>query len=398
MNSQPIALFTHVDIGVGTFAGQQLHDLLSDMREQAPLVKTKFLGMESYVITRYDGVVEAFRDNERFPPERIYKMMFEPIAGPTFQTMTGQNHLLRRQLATKAFRAKAVRSYDEALIANLADELLDRVGQKNRFDLAVEFTRLYPFILISRLLGIPRDAEGKFHGWALALLRFAEDFKRARAANEEFTAYLRPILEQRRQQPGDDIISNLLTAEVDGQKFTLDEVLSHIRLLFSAGASTTHDALGNLVFHLLRTPNIWQMLRDNMALREAAVEELLRFDPPVPMLPRTGASVPSEFQGYTIPANAIVLFAIAAANRDPRVFAAPNEFRLDRGETLILTTFGPGPRACPGMHLARKQLVLVLDKLLQRFPTLQLVDYESAQPQGAILRGPANMLVQAQPA
>jgi cytochrome P450 len=383
------------DFGTQPFPGEALHDTLARCREMGPVVETRFINMPAYAIVRYEPLLEAFRDGERFPPERIYQMMFEPICGPTFQTMTGRDHVLRRRLATPAFRADAVRKQDESQIVALANELIDQFPSDGEFDFAKQFTHLFPFIIISRLLGVPRDAERKFHGWTQALLRFAENHARAVAANGELTAYLQPIVEARRKEPREDIISDLIRAEVDGQRFTDAEVLSHVRLIFSAGAGTTHDAIGNLFYHLLLRPDLWEAVKQDPTIRAGVVEELLRFESSVPVLPRTSAAHPIEFAGVTIPPSSFMLFAMASANRDDDFFADPHTFKPGRPPKPIFTTFGPGPRACPGMHLARKELALVLDVVLERLPNLKLLDPEAAQPVGAVMRGPRTLPVSA---
>ena len=381
------------DFGVQPFPGEALHETLSRFRELGPVVETRFINMPAYAIVRYEALLKAFRDGQSFPPERIYQMMFEPICGPTFQTMTGRDHLIWRRLATPAFRADAVRKQDENEIIALAHELIDGFASDGEVDFVEQFTQLFPFIIISRLLGIPRDAEREFHGWTQALLRFAENHARAIEANAELTAYLEPIVAARRKEPRNDIISDLLHAEVDTKRFTDEEVLSHVRLIFSAGAGTVHDAMGNLFYHLLVRPELWEATKRDSGMRYGVVEELLRFETSVPVLPRTSAAHAVEFEGVTIPPSSFMLFAIASANRDADFFPDPHAFKPDRPPKPILTTFGPGPRACPGMHLARKELALVLDVVLERLPNLKLLDPEAGQPVGAVMRGPKTLPV-----
>jgi cytochrome P450 len=382
-----------LDFATQQLPGDELHDALSRLRDTGPVVETRFMSMPAYAITRYEPLLTAFRDGQRFPPERIYQMMFEPICGRTFQTMTGRDHVIRRRLATPAFRADVVRKQDENEIIALANELIDEFPSDGEVDFAEHFTRLFPFIIISRLLGVPRDAERKFHRWTQALLRFAEDHARAVAANAELTGYLQPIVAARREEPRNDIISDLVQAEVDGKRFTDDEVLSHVRLIFSAGAGTVHDAMGNLFYHLLLRSDLWEAIKRDPSMRFGVVEELLRFETSVPVLPRTSAADPIVFEGTTIPPNSFMLFAIASANRDPDFFPDPHAFKTDRPPKPIMTTFGPGPRACPGMHLARKELALVLDVVLERLPNLKLLDPEAGQPVGAVMRGPRTLPV-----
>ena len=202
-----------------------------------------------------------------------------------------------------------------------------------------------------------------------------------------------PILAQRRADPQDDIISGLILADADGVRLTDDDIIANVRLLFAAGASTTTDAIGNLLYVLLAQRELWETLRAQPALRANAIEELLRWETPVAILPRISAPEPIEFQGVAIPANTFCLFAMAAANRDPAVFDDGERFDMKRDTGHKLLSFGPGPRLCPGMHLARKQLAVVLDVLLERLPDLRLVDEQAARPCGTMLRGPESIPV-----
>ncbi|MEE4660291.1 MAG: cytochrome P450, partial [Halieaceae bacterium] len=202
-----------------------------------------------------------------------------------------------------------------------------------------------------------------------------------------------PILADRRRAPRDDVISGLVLADADGHRLTDEEILSNVRLLFTAGASTTVDALGNLLYALLSDRSRWEAVCTTSTLRAGAIEELLRWETPVAILPRMSASEPVEFAGVEIPPGSFCLFAATAANRDPAVFDDPHRYDLHRDVGSRLLSFGPGPRLCPGMHLARKQLAVVLDVLIERLPGLQLSDPQAAQPSGTVLRGPVTLPV-----
>jgi cytochrome P450 len=163
-------------------------------------------------------------------------------------------------------------------------------------------------------------------------------------------------------------------------------VLSHVRLLFAVGATTTSHAMGNLLSTLLRRPALAERARREPSLRVGLVHELLRFEPPVANLPRI-ASQPVRVAGTDVPPNTLLLLSLAAANRDPRVFAAPDRFDPERPEQDVLT-FGFGVKFCPGSHLARRELLTALDAVLERLPGLRLVDETGADPQGSTLRHP----------
>ncbi|MEQ9462735.1 MAG: cytochrome P450 [Haliea sp.] len=381
------------DFATNDFAGVALHRSLALLRAQGPVMPARFGGRPAVLISSHRALAEAFRDNERFPPAEAYRITIEPVQGVTFQTMEGEQHRLYRRLATPAFQSRAVEAMEQEGLAQIAHELIDRLGTQRSADFASAFTHRVAFAVISRMLGIPGDREDQFRDWAVGFLEFPRDPVRSRHCAEQITRYLLPILAERRREPRDDILSGLVLAEVDDRQLTDEEILAHIRLLFSAGASTTTDALGNLVYTLLAQPERWQAVLAQPQLRANAIEELLRFETPVAVLPRLSAAQAVEFHGMRIPASTFCLFAIAAANRDPTVFTQPDVFDMHRDSSKKLLSFGPGPRLCPGMHLARRQLAVALDVVLERLPGLSLRDPEAAVPRGAILRGPATLPV-----
>jgi len=403
-----------LDFAFSPLPGQALHDHLDTRRAEGPVVPVRFLGQDAWAILGHAELAEAFKDGERFPPHVPYRIGIEPVVGRNFQTMEGAEHRLYRRIATPAFRSRAVASYERSGMAELAHELIDRLvagqssvrGAKREADLAASFTHLYPFLVISRLLGVPRDQEEQFHRWAVDLLSYPTAPERSAAASRDLTEYLAPVLAERRRVPRNDIISELASAEADGHRLRDEEIFSHVKLLFAAGATTTHDALGSLVYALLTHPEAWRRIREKPAVRPAAIEELLRWETPVALLPRMSANRTIRFGDVEIPANTFVLFGITAANRDPRVFHEPHRFDIDRSspqrrgyagfEPLrgpSMLTFGPGLRSCPGMHLARKSIAVALDTLVERLPDLRLLDPEACKPQGAIIRGPRQLSV-----
>jgi cytochrome P450 len=380
------------DFASGGMPGESLHALLAELRAEGPVVPVRFTGGPAWMITRYRALAAAFRDNERFPPGPAYARTTEPAVGRSFISMDGDEHRVYRTLATPAFRPRAVAAYDDGAMAALAHELVDGFANETEVDLVPRFAQRFPLLLICRLLGIPRDAEQRFQDWALGLLSFPYDPERARRASVEFTAYLRPILSERRRAPQADVISELLAAEVEGRRLDDEEVLSHVRLLFPTGAETTASGLGSLFYALLAEPRSWERVRTRPEERAWAVEELLRWENPVVSVPRVSASVPIEFEGARIAPDTPVLFCIAAAHRDPEVFRDPARYDLDRRPTELLA-FGPGPRQCPGMHLARKEMRIALGVLCERLPRARLLDPEGSRPAGTVLRTPPSLRV-----
>jgi cytochrome P450 len=225
-------------------------------------------------------------------------------------------------------------------------------------------------------------SEEKQRRWALQLLDYPSEPELALAAAAEVTEFLRPVVDQRRSAPADDVVSHLLSGEYHGTRFSDDEVYSHVRLLYAVGATTTSDGLSTLLHHVLRQPELLARLQHDRSLLPRVVHEALRYDPPVSNLPRIAPNG-GTIAGVHIPPGSMVLCAIASANRDAEVFDDPDRFNIDRDETDLLT-FGFGTKFCPGSHLARQQLLCALDVILERLPSLEIVATDD--PTGSVLR------------
>ncbi len=380
-----------IDIALQTFAGDELHQYLRRLNNTKPVTAVRFLGLPAWLITDYSTILAAFRDEESFPPADIYKMFLEPLIGQTFQTRSGADHQFYRKMATPGFRVNAIKQHEESVLSKLVNEIIDSFSQRAGVDLVTAFTQRLPYLVITRLLGIPPEAEEKFFNWAGGILSFAKDPLNAQRCSDEMSRYLAPVLDERRISPGDDIISDLLRAEVDGERFSLEELFATVKLMFSAGAATTHDALGSLIWALQTTPGAWQRIIENPAEIPLAVDELLRFESPVAILPRTSSTISDcRIADVTIPANSIVLLAIAAGNRDPKIFAEPDKFIIGRDCTKALT-FGTGQRRCPGLHLAKRQLQIAIKILIERLPNLHLLEPLASAPLGTVMRGPRSL-------
>ena len=389
MGRSPVA----VDFAFDELPGSELHEVLHALREQAPVAPTRFLGRDAWIVTGHEALLDAFRDVERFPPHRMYQASFEPAIGRSFISMADpEQHRIYRKLATPAFRSRAVASYEREGLAALAHELVDGFGDRREIDLVADFAARFPYLVITRLLGLPRDREEAFHRWAQALLRFRDDPAQARRAAVELTGFLAPVVEERRREPRDDVISELVAARVEGRGLTDEEIFAHVRLLFPTGGETTHGSFANLMYALLTRGDAWRVVRDDPGRAPDAVEEALRWETPIAVLPRLSAEQAIEFHGATIPASSWVLFAIAGANRDPAIFPDPDRFDLDREHKEGLT-FGRGVKSCPGMHLARRNMTVALEVLVERLPGLALLDPDDAAtlPRRSVLRSPPTL-------
>ncbi len=383
-----------VDFALDPLPGPVLHRVLAEHRVQGPITPARFFGEPAWLIAQHAALVEALRDAERFPPPAMYRRSLEPVIGRSFISMDGAEHHRYRQLATPAFRSRAVERYERSELAALAHELVDAIDDSTDVDLVTAYSERLPYLVITRLLGMPRDREDEFHQWAIGLLRFAQDPANARRCVDELTRYLTPVVEARRREPREDVISELVHAEVDGRRLTDDEIHAHVRLLFPTGGETTHGALGNLLYALFTHEGLWEDLSRAPGAIPGAVEEALRWESSVAVLPRMSAPTPVTFHGVELPANSWVLFGLAAANRDPAVFTNPDRFDATRVCDDMLT-FGPGHKSCPGMHLARKNLAVAVAVLIERFPRLHLIDLDDAEPRGVAPRGPLALRVRA---
>lgn len=373
------------DIGTAPLAGETLHRLMAELREHGPVVPVPFYGMTALLLTRFDDVREAFGNDAELPGGPTYRMTIEPVVGRTFISMDGPEHHVHRKLAMPAFQSRAIARFNEGELVALVHELLDRFAGRGTGDLVAELTGVLPYYAITRKLGIPRARDEDMRRWADQLLN-PRDPVGARAAAAEFTHLLAPILAERHATPQDDLLSALAHAAIDGERLGDEEVLSHVRLLFAVGATTTSHALGNLLSVLLHRPDLMAEARREPPLRAALVHELLRYEPPVANLPRF-ASRPLQIAGVEIPANTPLLLGLAAANRDPRLFDEPDRFDPHRPDQDILT-FGFGVKFCPGSHLARRELLTVLDAVLDRLPALHLTNATGSTPEGGTLRHP----------
>jgi cytochrome P450 len=370
------------DLITAALPGDELHAVLAGLRAEGEVVPVTALGTPAFLLTSYAAVREYLGAHDVFPGGPIYEATTRPHIGDTFINMDGPRHDTYRRLATPAFRSRATARFVEHELTGLAHEVIDRFAEAGSGDLIAEYAQVLPFWSISRKLGLPIGSEERQRAWALALLAHPVDPAGAHAAAEAVTDFLRPIVEQRRREPADDVISQLLASEDRGTRLTDEEVFSHVRLIYAVGATTTSDGLSSLLHHILTRAELTERLRADPAAIPQVVRESLRFDPPVSNLPRL-APDGGRIGDVELPAGALVLCSLASANRDPGVFDDPDRFEVDRAEGDVLT-FGFGTKFCPGSHLARQQLTCAVEVLLARLGDVQLVEGEP--PTGSVLR------------
>lgn len=343
----------------------------------------------SWVITRHADVTAAFRD-PRLSADRVKVLVHIALAGgdPTpvreYLRITsdmmlmkdGPEHHRLRVLGNRGFTPRALASWSPR-VEKVIGELLGSVRPDGRFDLVADLTEPMPASVIAEMFSIPKGDHHLFRTWADDLARFfggsvrdpADDALRANTAAVEFERYFLRLYDARKQKPGDDLMSLFQAAEEVG-KLSAAEVVAQCQLILVAGHVTTIDQLANGVYALLRHEGTWERLATTPELVKSAVEEMIRFDPSVTLLMRV-ATEDIPMHGKEIRAGQLVLLSLAAANRDPAVFADPGRFDIARTPNKHVG-FGVGHHQCLGMNLARMELEASLRALLKRFPRLSL--------------------------
>ena len=368
---------------------------LAAMRAANPAPWARGFGEPALLLLTHELVHAAFRDEDVFPAADFYGTTVSDVLGRNLQCMRGDEHRVNRALVSPAFRQRLMPGLVEPLLEPVAHELVDRFAAQGRADLVADFTERYPFIVITRLLGLPEHSESEVKRWAMGMLDIQRSHDFARQCSQEFVAFVQPILDARRDDPGDDLLSTLAVTEVEGQRLTDEEILNFLRLLFPAGADTTYLGLGSTLHSLLTHPEQLALVLEDPGVRcRAAAEEAIRLDPPTAWIPRRNPAE-VEWQGMRVPAGASVLLGVMAANRDPAVYPDPDRFDVRRDPTMVMT-FGFGTHFCLGAHLARAELDVALRVLLERLPGLRLTETDGVRITGTIhhlLRGPNRLPV-----
>jgi len=347
-----------------------------------------------FFVYGYDDVARVLRDAEAFSSAHIIDMIMGPIMGEHIMLgMDDPRHRRYRALVATAFRQKSLQRWEGELVERTANELIDSFVDQGRAELVREFTFPYPTHIIARLLGLPSEDYKQFQAWSVAILSFFVKQDEAIAASQEVKDYVAAILEERRREPREDLISDLAIAELDGERLSDEEIFSFLRLLLPAGIETTYRATGNLLLTLLSHPEQLDAVRDDRRLVPQAIEEALRLETPLLNITRL-ATRNSEVGGVLIPAGSTVMLMLGAANRDETRFSEPDRFDVFRPDPRPHISFGQGPHMCLGMHLARMEMRVALNLLLDRLPDLRLdPDGDDPHIRGQVFRSPTSVPV-----
>ncbi|AWW40819.1 cytochrome P450 [Streptomyces cadmiisoli] len=277
--------------------------------------------------------------------------------------------------------------------------LIDGIGDTDRIDLVEAVSYPFPVTVICRLLGVPREDEARFHSWADTIAASldpdpdadpAERGKVAHDARMQLGMYLAGLIEERRKNPGDDMLSELATAKGPDGAMTTMELLSTAALLLIAGHETTVNLVTNGMLTLLRHPDVLRRLRAEPRLAVPLVEELLRYEPPVQLVPQRTTLADIEVHGVTIPKGASLWLVLASGNRDPKRFENPDRFDPDRRDNQHLG-LGSGIHSCFGAPLARLEAQTALAELARRLENPRLLEDPPPYRQNAVLRGPRHL-------
>jgi cytochrome P450 len=323
-----------------------------------------------HILSRYADVEAALRNIEVFSSHQGQGPRYTPPSG---MVCDPPMHTLHRGLVQQAFTPGAIRALAPR-IESLTAELLDAVAGRDEFDIHDDFAFPLPVVIISEMLGVPSEDIHRFKLWSDASVEAmgAEDPTPWMAELQALGGYLLGQIRARRaaDSPPNDLITRMVKAESDGARLDDEAILGLVSQLLVGGNETTTSLITNVVWRLLEDPALWARVVADPTLVDRAIEESLRFDPPVLALFRT-ATRDATVRDATIPQGAKVMLHYAAANRDPAVFDEPDRFSLDRPPRKHLS-FAIGVHICIGAEMARLEARTALKALTSRFPDLEL--------------------------
>ena len=368
------------DVAWPTFAYQEAvdpveaHDMIRRAHQQAPIA----LGPYGPEVLSYDLVRTVLRDSRFAMPRGISLVVQGITSGPvwdkvchTLMSAEPDQHRRLRRLVSRAFTPRAAERMRSACV-EVINELIDRHSAAGHCDMVHDIARQYPVPIICALVGAPREDWELFSRWADDLSKaFGADVAAEESAIlrawEQLDAYLENLIARRREALGDDLISELIRAEDDGDRLTHDELVNLVAILLNAGTDTTRNQLAAAVQVLSDHPDQWALLAEHPELVPQAVEELMRHSPIVFAALRV-ATTDVELGDVVVPAGAYVIANTAAANRDPAAYDDPDRLDITRQGAAPMLTFGGGVHYCLGAHLARLELAEALKVITRRMP------------------------------
>jgi cytochrome P450 len=370
------------------------YTLHRQIREIAPVYKS---GMGYWIVTRHEDVNAVLRSPKvgRF----VHQFMEGKYDGEwddhaalrrlssSLLWSNGKDHTRLRKLVNHAFTPRRVQEMTP-VIEQLVDEMLDPLAEAGGGDIFNDFAFPLPITVVAMLLGVPREEVQLLRGPIQTFLSTFElgmtpdDLLEADKAMEFTEAYFNELIAKRRAEPQDDLLSALLEAEEEGGKLSSDELMTFCNTMIAAGFESTTALIGTLIWQLWGHPDRLRQISENRELVPAAVEEVLRYDPPVHLVPRMTAE-PLTLGEVTIPAGETVVVLLASANRDPARFPDADVLDITREDKSHIS-FSAGPHHCIGLALARLEVIIVVQKLLDRFAEIELLETPSYRPRMTI--------------
>ena len=356
------------------------------MREQDPVLCQPGIDGETpiWFVTRYEDAETVLLDDERFvrdprlalPPEELQDELPEFVAfiDSNMLNRDGDDHRRLRRLVSKAFTPRMIEQL-RPRIQEIADGLIDPVSTAGEMELVSAFAFPLPITVIAELLGVPVADRARFREWSAAMVTpalAAAEAEQADASLTAFVEYLLALFAERRQKPGEDLVSALVAVEDGGDTLSEEELCSMVALLIVAGHETTVSLIGNATLALLTHPEQRSAVEREPSLLPRAVEELIRYDGPVERTLNRWATEDVELRGHTIRRGDMVIVVLGAADRDPERFEDPDTLALIAERDSRHLGFGRGSHFCLGAPLARLEAEIALGTLLRRLPGLRL--------------------------
>ena len=354
----------------------------------------EMLPVEEWTLFDFISVFAAFRDDEVFGSEQ-YNNTIGLVFGPTILGMHGKQHHDHRSLISKAFRQSALERWEPAVIDPICDHLVDDIKDDGAADLITAITLEFPTRVTAELLGLPEEDLDLFRRLSFDLISIYIDIEAGLNASVELQTYFQQQVDQRRSKMTNDVIGDLVGAEIDGEKLTDEAIISFLRLLLPAGLETTFRSSSNLLYLLLTHPDQLAALQRDRDLIPAAIEEGIRYETPLVSVPRT-TTRPVEISGVHIGEGSQVNLCMGSANRDEARWPNADTFDIHRARRAHVS-FAGGIHSCLGMHLARVETRAMLNSLFDRVTDLQLVPDADAKIVGMPFRSPKTLPVTFRP-
>jgi cytochrome P450 len=362
--------------------GPPFQETMRELREQSWLARVDPVG---FVVLDREAAAEFMRNRKlTFPGRRMLEVQ-GVTSGPLYERfkgnlldLDGDDHRRLRKLVQPAFTPQAADRHRPAM-RHFLEALHARVAEDGECDVVEAFAQPYPAMMIAHVMGAPIEDAGRLHEWANLIqqqfdpIKIATQLEAIETASQEFVDYAWELLRSRQGDPKDDLISELIAVEEEGDRLTEDECVHLVSAVLVGGVDTTQSQLAHGMLLFARHPDQWRRLADDPSLAPRAVEEVLRFEPITPFTARITRE-DFEYRGVTFPKDTIVVAAAVTANRDPEAYEDPEEFDIlaDRDRSKPLT-FGAGPHFCLGANLARAELQEAFAYLAPRMPDLEPV-------------------------